>query len=143
MRRDCGNCIYARMCRQQSCPAAQPTPWHETAEEIEAGLAWGDRKAFLMQWLRRRMSWVLSRRQQVVVDLHLFQGMTLNQISRVTGVDRSSVCRAMKRSVVRLRRLWRVEQARISRQTAAKSKRGAKPDKKRRRERGGKSRRPA
>jgi len=129
------------MCRQQSCPAARPTPWYETAEEIEAGLAWGDRKAFLTQWLRRRMRWVLSRRQQMVVDLHLFQGMTFNQISRVTGVDRSSVSRAMKRSVVRLRRLWRVEQARISRQTAAKSKSGAKRGKKRRRERGGKSRR--
>ena len=138
MRGDCGNCIFARMCHQQSCPAAQPTPWYETEAEIEAGLAWGDRKSFLMQWLRRRMGRVLSRRQQVVVDLHLFKGMTFNQISRVTGVDRSAVCRAMKRSVVRLRRLWRAEQAVIPKPRAGKTKGGAK-----RKSRDGKRRPPA
>jgi DNA-directed RNA polymerase specialized sigma24 family protein len=126
MMRDCGNCLFARTCRQQSCAAGRPTPWYETPEEIEAGLAWGDRKEFLMRWLRRRMGRVLSRRQQVVVDLRLFRGMTFNQISKLTGVDRSVVCRAMKRSVVRLRRLWEAEQAVAPRQRGAKTKAGAK-----------------
>lgn len=132
MRRDCGNCIYARMCRQQSCPAARPTPWYETPEEIAAGLAWGERKAHLMRWVRRHMGETLSRGQQQVVELYLFRGMTYREIAKATGVNRSAVCRAVKRSVVRLQRLWRAK-------NSAPGKAGTERDKKG----GGKSPRPA
>lgn len=132
MRGDCGNCIFAWICHQQSCPASRPTPWHETPEEIEAGLAWGERKAFLMLWLRRHMGKVLSRRQRKVVELYLFRGMTFREIAKATGADRSTVCRAMKGSVVRLHRLWRTEQAAVSTLPAAKSEAGAKRGRKRR-----------
>ena len=126
MRRDCGNCVYARVCRQHSCPAAQPTPWFETPEEIEAGLAWGERKTFLMRWVRRHMGDALSRGQQKVVELHLFKGMTFGQIAKVTGVDRGDVCRSMKRSVVRLHRLWRAKEPARGKHAKRRGSRGGK-----------------
>lgn len=106
MMRDCGNCIYQRRCRQLHCTAGRPTPWHESPEEIAAGLAWGDRKSQLMRWIKRHMDGTLSRRQREVVELHLFRGMTFKEIARVTKTDRSTVHRAMQRSIVRLQRLW-------------------------------------
>jgi len=113
MMRDCGNCVYAPYCQQrQRCAAGRPTPWHETPEEIAAGLAWGRRKAFLMHWIKRHMGEALSMRQCRVLELYLFRGMTYRQIARATGTCPSSVSKAMKRGVVRLRRLWQAEQAR-------------------------------
>ena len=133
MMKDCGNCTYAHICRQQTCSAGRPTPWFETPEEIAAGLAWGARKTYLMRWVKRHMGETLSRRQQQVVELYLFRGMTFKQIAKVAGVDRSTVSRSVKRSVVRLHRLWRAEQAAVSGPAGGG----------RNKQRGGKSRRPA
>ena len=139
MRNDCGNCIFARICKQQSCAAGRPTPWHETPEEIEAGLAWGERKEYLTEWVRYHMRKVLLRSQQNTVSLYLFHGMTFDQVAKVTGVDKSVVCKRMKQSVERLRWLWKAEQ-----KTIAKSSRGSgKSRAKRGQPRGGKSSGPA
>jgi DNA-directed RNA polymerase specialized sigma24 family protein len=78
-------------------------PWHETEEEIEAGLAWGRRKAELLRWARREMGRRLTARERHCVELHFFRGLSCLEVAKATGTTISSAHRAIKRSLRKLR----------------------------------------
>jgi len=77
--------------------------WHESLEEIEAGLEWGRRKAQLLRWVRRKMGRRLTPRERECVELHFFQGMTYIEIAAATGISPGVAHRAVVRSLRKLR----------------------------------------
>lgn len=78
--------------------------WYETPEEIEAGLEWGRQKAVLLRWVRRQMGRCLTLRERRCVELYFFRGLTLREAGAATGTNASSVLRALRRSLRKLRR---------------------------------------
>jgi DNA-directed RNA polymerase specialized sigma24 family protein len=78
-------------------------PWHETEEEIKAGLAWGRRKRELLRWVRREMGRRLTARERHCVELHFFCGLSCLEVAKATGTTISSAHRAIKRSLRKLR----------------------------------------
>jgi len=78
-------------------------PWHETPGEVREGLRRGRDRAWLLAWVRREMAARLTVRQRECVELHYFEGLTLEAVARRTGTNRSSVFRAVRRGVERLR----------------------------------------
>lgn len=81
--------------------------WHETPEEVAAGLEWGRRKAELLRWVRREMRRRLTRRQRRFIELRYFEGLTLREIAAREGVGPATVHRGVKRGLARLRRAAR------------------------------------
>ena len=77
--------------------------WHETPEEIVAGLEWGRGKGPLLRYLRRLMQRKLTRHQRRCVELYFFRGLNYRQAAARTGTHPSSVHRAVQRSLRRLR----------------------------------------
>ena len=77
--------------------------WHESPEEVEAGLEWGRRKAQLLRWVRRKMGRRLTPRERECVELHFFQGMTYIEIAAATGTSPGVAHRAVVRSLRKLR----------------------------------------
>lgn len=77
--------------------------WYESEEEIEEGLRRGAEKAKLLRWIRQAMGRRLTLREQRCVELYFFEGMTLREVGEATGTDPSSVCRAVHRSLRKLR----------------------------------------
>jgi RNA polymerase sigma factor (sigma-70 family) len=78
-------------------------PWYETPEEVAAGLAWGREKARLLRWVRKRMGERLTLRERRCIELYFFQGMTYREAAVKTGVNASSVHRAVQRGLRKLR----------------------------------------
>lgn len=76
--------------------------WYETEEEVEAGLAWGKRKAELLRWVRRRMGRKLTLRERRCVELYFFEGKTLREVGTLTGTTASSSHRAVRRALRKL-----------------------------------------
>ena len=87
---------------------ARRNPWYESPEEIAAGLAWGRRKARLLQWVRQEMATSLTQREQECIDLYFFHGMTCREVGQATGTNASSVHRAIRRSIRKLRQAARL-----------------------------------
>jgi DNA-directed RNA polymerase specialized sigma24 family protein len=85
------------------------SPWHESKAEIEAGLAWGKEKARLLKWVRSQMRRHLTITQQQCIELHYFKDLSYTEVSKRTGISRTSVCRAVQRGVHRLRALVRTD----------------------------------
>lgn len=77
--------------------------WHESAADVRAGLRWGKRKAFLLQWVRQRMTEILTEREQQCIDLYFFHGKSFHTVGQLTGTNASSAYRAVKRAVRKLR----------------------------------------
>jgi len=77
--------------------------WHETEEEIEAGLAWARRKAALFRWLIRRMGERLTLRERRCVELRFFSGLSLEEVAKKAGLSPSGASRAVRRSLRKLR----------------------------------------
>ncbi len=77
--------------------------WFETEEEIEAGLAWGREKARLLRWVRKRMATRLTRRERRCIELCFFQGLSHREAATATKTNASSVQRAIRRSIDKLR----------------------------------------
>jgi len=77
--------------------------WHESPEEVEAGLEWGRRKAQLLRWVRRKMGRRLTPRERECVELHFLQGMTYIEIAAATGTSPGVAHRAVVRSLRKLR----------------------------------------
>jgi DNA-directed RNA polymerase specialized sigma24 family protein len=78
--------------------------WHETHEEIEDLLDWGERKAQLMAWLRRHMGRRLTPRERHCVELHFLAGFTFREIGKLTDTNGTSAWRAVQRGLRKLRR---------------------------------------
>jgi DNA-directed RNA polymerase specialized sigma subunit len=77
--------------------------WHETPEEITAGLEWGRRKAELLSWVRRQIKTRLTRRERRCMELYFFEHLNYRQVGHVTDSHASSVFRAVQRSLRKLR----------------------------------------
>lgn len=77
--------------------------WYETKEEIDAGLAWGLRKKFLLRWLRRHMRQQLSPVERRCMELYIFAALPGTQTARKLHVSNSSVGRILRRSLRKLR----------------------------------------
>ena len=77
--------------------------WYETPEEIQAGLAWGKRKARLLRWVRREMHRQLTPTESLCLQMHYFRGMPITQIAHANGISPSSVQRALDRAIRKLR----------------------------------------
>jgi RNA polymerase sigma factor (sigma-70 family) len=78
--------------------------WYETEEEIQAGLAWGRRKAELMRWVRKQMNERLTARERRCIELYFFDNLTYREAGAATETNASSVYRAVQRSLRKLRR---------------------------------------
>ena len=78
-------------------------PWFETPEEIEAGLTWGVEKAGMLRWVRRHMRSKLTQRERRCVELYFFKGMTYREAGAATDTSATSVYRAVRRSLRKLR----------------------------------------
>ena len=78
--------------------------WYESPEEIEAGLAWGRRKAELFRWVRKHMGRGLTLRERRCIELHFFRAMSCRDVGLATGTTPSSVQRALNRALQKLRR---------------------------------------
>jgi len=77
--------------------------WHETEEEIEAGLEWGQRKAELLRWVRRQMGRRLTTIECQCITLYFFRGMTFPEVAQAMGMSLISTHRAVSRSLRKLR----------------------------------------
>ena len=77
--------------------------WHETPEEIEEGLQWGEEKAALLKWVRRQIGRRLTARERRCVELYFFEGLTYREVGEKTGTHQSSAFRAIKRAVRKLK----------------------------------------
>ena len=77
--------------------------WHETPEEIEAGLEWGRRKAELLRWVRRQIGRTLTPRERRCLTLYFFRGMTFPEVAEATGMSLPAAHRAVARSLRKLR----------------------------------------
>jgi len=97
--------------------------WYESKEEIEEGLKRGTEKARLLRWIRREMGRHLTLRERRCVELRFFEGMSLREVGAATGTDPSSVCRAVQRSLRKLRHAAKKKRAAGSSGTLAASKR--------------------
>jgi len=82
--------------------------WYESPEEIAAGLAWGRRKARLLQWIRQEMGTSLTQRERECIELYFFHGMTCREVGQATATNASSVHRAIRRSIRKLRQAARL-----------------------------------
>ncbi|MBI4558922.1 MAG: sigma-70 family RNA polymerase sigma factor [Candidatus Hydrogenedentes bacterium] len=77
--------------------------WYETPEEIEQWLEWHSGKEDLLSWVRRAMARRLTKREYLCVALHFFHGVSYQHAGQMLGVNPSSVCRAIRRSLRKLR----------------------------------------
>ena len=77
--------------------------WYETPAEIRAGLRWGERKAELLQWVRREMGRRLTKRERRCIELYYFHALTYEVVGKITGTNPSSAFRAVRRAVRKLR----------------------------------------
>lgn len=80
----------------------EETLWAETdqmrAERLERAIC----RDLLLDWVRERLE-ALSVPQRRSIELHYFEGLTLEQTAQRLGRDKSSVSRAEKRALRELR----------------------------------------
>ncbi len=89
--------------------------WYETEDEVRAGIRWGKRKAELLKWIRGTMQRKLSARERRCIELYYLQGLSYAEAACVTGTNVTSVLRAVRRSVNKLRAIAELEGVTISR----------------------------
>ena len=77
--------------------------WHESGEEVDAGLEWGRRKAALLRWVRVQMGWRLSRRERRCIELYYLEDLTYVEVGEREHCSPSSACRAVARALTKLR----------------------------------------
>lgn len=78
-------------------------PWSEDEQTIAIGLAWGEEKKRLLQWVRRRMRLMLTSKQRRAIALHYFKDLTFVEIGVIMGCSPSAACRSVHRGIARLR----------------------------------------
>ena len=87
--------------------------WHETPEEIDAGLEWGRRKAELLRWVRRQIGRTLTPCERRCITLYFFRGMTFPEVAQATGMSLPATHRAVARSLRKLRATARLSTRRM------------------------------
>ena len=83
--------------------AESAAPWYETPADVDAGLAWGRRKARLLRWLRRQMRRRLSEPELRAVEHYFFRGRTLLECGKAMRIGAPAVHRAIRRSIGKLK----------------------------------------
>lgn len=81
----------------------EQTPWHESQGDIRNGLKWGRKKAKQLAWVRSQMVLCLTEVEQRCVGLYYFEGLTYREASVIMDMQPSSVYRAVRRSIRKLR----------------------------------------
>ena len=84
-------------------------PWSEDEAAIAAGLAWGEEKARLLDWVRQQMRRRLTEKQRRCIELHYFKGLTYAEVGRRTGCSASTAWRSAQRGIAHLRVAARVD----------------------------------
>ncbi len=83
--------------------ASEDHPWHETPEQVAEGIALGRDRARLLRWVRKVLGQRLTERERRCIELCYFQGMSHREAAAATGTNASSVCRAVRRGLRRLK----------------------------------------
>jgi DNA-directed RNA polymerase specialized sigma24 family protein len=81
----------------------EASAWHESEEEVAAGIAWGREKAVLIKWVRVQMGERLTKRERECLELYFFRNMTYRQVGLATSTNGSSAYRAVMRALRKLR----------------------------------------
>ena len=79
------------------------SPWYEAPEQIEAALRWGKEKERRLNWVRSMMSLYLTSVERKSVTLHYLRDLSFREASKIMGVSPSTVHRALRRGVDKLR----------------------------------------
>ena len=77
--------------------------WHEGPEDVALARARAAEKARLLRWTREAMQRRLTARERRLVELYYFEAQTLAQVARRRRVHPSTVSRALRRAVRKLR----------------------------------------
>ena len=95
------------------------SPWAETAKEIQAGLRRGAKKERQLAWVRSQMLLRLTKTEQECITLYYFRGLNYRQAGTLLDMNASSVYRAARRGILKLK-----EAARESGFSQGRRKRG-------------------
>jgi DNA-directed RNA polymerase specialized sigma24 family protein len=79
------------------------SPWAETAKEVEAGLRRGTRKERQLAWVRSQMLLRLTKSDQEAITLYYFHGLNYRQAGILLHMNGSSVYRAARRRIRKLK----------------------------------------
>ena len=83
--------------------ARQRAAWHESPEEVRAGLRVARRNRALLHWVREAMTRCLTPCEQRYVQLYYFEYLTLAEVAKCCGTNVSSACRGVQRGIRKLR----------------------------------------
>jgi len=83
--------------------AAAKVPWNEDAETVRAGLRWGREKERLLAWVESQMLLRLTIAERRSIELYYFRGLNYREAARVLEVNPTSVYRAARRGILKLR----------------------------------------
>ncbi len=78
-------------------------PWYESPGEVREGMKWGRRKAKQLAWVQAQMVLCLTEVERQCVHLYYFEGLTYRQAAVIMEMQPSSVYRAARRSIRKLR----------------------------------------
>ncbi len=94
----------------------EPEQPKKRAEQEQPQLSWLNRGR-AQRILAAAMEWDLTERQRECVELYFFDKLTMDEIATRLNVDKSTVCRHLKKAKLRLKRafayaeaLWNWEQ---------------------------------
>lgn len=79
------------------------TPWYEDEEAIRRGLEWGRKKARMLRWVRSQMALRLTPIERRCIELYYFEALNYREAAIVLEVNASSVYRAVRRGIRKLR----------------------------------------
>ena len=77
--------------------------WHETPEDAALARARAKEKARLLRWTRQAMQRRLTAQERRLVALYYFEGLTLKETAQRRRTHPSTVSRALRRAVRKLR----------------------------------------
>jgi RNA polymerase sigma factor (sigma-70 family) len=78
------------------------SPWHETAEEIEEGIANGKEKARLLKQVTDAMDEILPADERVIMALRFEHGLSYRAIGRIVNRNASTILRRVRRIIKKL-----------------------------------------
>jgi len=78
--------------------------WHETTEDVAAGLRAGRHRAQVIEAVRRAIPRCLTARQRLCLDEHYFEGKSMRQIAREQGLHFTTVAQHVAAAIRRLRK---------------------------------------
>ncbi|MBI2433336.1 MAG: hypothetical protein HYV26_10730 [Candidatus Hydrogenedentes bacterium] len=83
------------------------TDWFTPSQKPSLHRNYWRRRAHMLEWVYRQMRLRLTPRERECLLFHFIGEMSFTRIAMITGSDTSSVARAVKRGVEKLR--WRAQ----------------------------------